>query len=186
LPAPLKGCPGKSLLREIRVKFLADENFPFPALTALRDRGYDVTSVAEGYAVSSDEAVAAICDGEDRVLLTFDKDFGELVFRRGLSSGSSVVLLRIMPEPRLVADIIQSLIETGILSGGVFCVVTRDRVRVRHRPFHPSVTNQIPGETVLLFSENWLETRVKAERFRRVEQNLREGGMIGIEQVIAL
>ncbi|HWF45573.1 MAG TPA: DUF5615 family PIN-like protein [Bryobacteraceae bacterium] len=116
------------------MKFLADENFPFPALAALRERGYDVFSVAEGHAGSSDEMVAAICDSEERILLTFDKDFGDLVFRRGLSSGSSVVLLRIMPEPRLVFDVIRSLIETGILTAGMFYVVARDRVRVRPLP----------------------------------------------------
>jgi len=64
-------------------------------------------------------------------LLTFDKDFGDLVFRRGLSSGSSVLFFRIAPEPRLVVDVIHSLIERGILTVGVFCVVARDRVRVR-------------------------------------------------------
>jgi predicted nuclease of predicted toxin-antitoxin system len=75
--------------------------------------GYDVSSVAEGHAGSADELVAAICDREERILLTFDQDFGDLVFRRGLSSGSSVVLLRIMPELRLVVDVIHSLIEKG-------------------------------------------------------------------------
>ncbi len=113
------------------MRFLADENFPFPALAVLRDRGYDVSWVAEGHAGSADEVVAAICDREERILLTFDKDFGDLVFRRGLSSGSSVVLLRIIPEPRVVVEVIHSLIERGILTVGVFCVVARDRVRVR-------------------------------------------------------
>ncbi len=80
-------------------------------LTALRNRGYDVSSVAEGHAGSSDELVAAICDRAELILLTFDKDFGDLVFRRGLSSGSSVVLLRITPETRLVVDVIHSLID---------------------------------------------------------------------------
>lgn len=113
------------------MRFLADENFPAPALAALRDRGYDVASIAEDSAGASDELVAAICDGHERILLTFDKDFGDLVFRRGLSSGASVVLFRIAPEPGMVVDMIHSLVETRILTSGVFCVVARDRVRVR-------------------------------------------------------
>ncbi len=116
------------------MRFLADENFPFPAVAALRDRGHDVSSIADDHAGSSDELVAEICDRDARILLTFDKDFGDLVFRRGLKSGSSVVLLRIVPEPNVVADLIHSLIETGILTTGVFCVVARDRVRVRPLP----------------------------------------------------
>jgi predicted nuclease of predicted toxin-antitoxin system len=116
------------------VRFLADENFPRTGLAALRERGYDVFSIAESDPGLSDELVAAICDREERILLTFDKDFGELVFRRGLSSGSSVVLLRLMPEPGLLVDVIHSLVETGILTAGLFCVVARDRVRVRPLP----------------------------------------------------
>ena len=79
-------------------------NFPFPALAALRDRGYKVSWIAEDHAGSPDELVAAICEREERILLTFDKDFGELVFRRGLSPGSSVVLFRIVPDPSLVVE----------------------------------------------------------------------------------
>ena len=62
------------------MRFLADENFPFPALVALRDGGYEVSSIAEDHAGSPDELVAATCDNEERILLTFDKDFGDLVY----------------------------------------------------------------------------------------------------------
>ncbi len=113
------------------MKFLADENFPFPALSELRKRGYDLSSIAEDHAGSSDEEVAGICDREGRILLTFDKDFGELVFRRGLSAGSSVVLFRINPEPEALVEILRSLTDTWLLTAGVFCVVAKDRVRVR-------------------------------------------------------
>ena len=71
--------------------FVADENFPRPALEALRNAGWEVFSVAEECSGISDEEVAALCSESQRVLLTFDKDFGELVFRRGLSAGSGVV-----------------------------------------------------------------------------------------------
>jgi predicted nuclease of predicted toxin-antitoxin system len=78
--------------------FVADENFPRPALEALRNAGWEVFSVAEECPDISDEEVAALCSESQRVLLTFDKDFGELVFRRGLSAGSGVVLFRLIPE----------------------------------------------------------------------------------------
>jgi predicted nuclease of predicted toxin-antitoxin system len=113
------------------VKFLADENFPLPALVALRNLGYDVSSIAEDHAGSPDETVAGICDREGRILLTFDKDFGEMVFRRGMPVGSCVVLFRISPEAAAVVEVIRSLIDRGDLIVGAFCVVARDRVRVR-------------------------------------------------------
>jgi predicted nuclease of predicted toxin-antitoxin system len=58
------------------MKFLADENFPRPAWLVLRDAGIDVPSVAEESPGLSDEEVAALCEGDRRVLPTFDKDFG--------------------------------------------------------------------------------------------------------------
>jgi hypothetical protein len=61
----------------------------------------------------------------------FDKDFGEMVFRYGLSAGAAVVLLRINPDPDVVIEVLRSMTETGILTAGVFCVVARDRVPVR-------------------------------------------------------
>ena len=56
--------------------FLADENFPRPALDALRNAGWDVLSIAEECPGISDEEVAALCSEQQRILLTFDKDFG--------------------------------------------------------------------------------------------------------------
>jgi hypothetical protein len=41
------------------MRFLASENFRFPALAALRDRGYGISSIAEDHAGSPDELIAA-------------------------------------------------------------------------------------------------------------------------------
>ena len=85
------------------MRFLADENFPRPALEALRKAGWEVFSIAEDCPGISDEEVAALCASQLRILLTFDKDFGELIFRRGLSAGSGVVrsASRRIPPKRL-------------------------------------------------------------------------------------
>lgn len=66
------------------------------------------------------------------MLLTFDKDFGELVCQRGLSAASGVVLFRITPEtPEDAAALALALVESQPELAGTFCVVTRDRIRVR-------------------------------------------------------
>lgn len=65
---------------------MADENFLRPALAALRNAGREAFSVAEECPGISDQEVAARCSASQRVLLNFDKDFGELVFHRGLSA----------------------------------------------------------------------------------------------------
>ncbi len=80
------------------MKFLADENFPRPDLEALRKAGRDVFSIAESCPGISHDEVITVAGDQGRVLLTFDKDFGELVSQRGLPAVSGVVLFRITPE----------------------------------------------------------------------------------------
>lgn len=63
------------------MRFLADENFPGGAVTALQARGHDIVWVRTAAPGSIDEDVLAWATREDRVLLTFDKDFGELACR---------------------------------------------------------------------------------------------------------
>jgi len=119
------------------MRFVADENFPRPALEALRNAGWDIFSVAEECPGISDEEVAARCSESQRILLTLDKDFGELVFQRGLSAGSGVVLFRHFSEsPEEAADVALALMKTQPDLNGTFCVITRDRIRVR--PMHPA------------------------------------------------
>jgi hypothetical protein len=120
------------------MRFLADENFPRPALVALRRAGWDVFSIAEECPGVPDEDVAALSADQGRILLTFDKDFGELVFHRGLSAGSGVVLFRIPPDsPEGAADVALALVQSQPDLAGLFCVVTRDQIRIRIRPLSP-------------------------------------------------
>src|SRR5438445_603289 len=91
------------------MRILANENFPGEAIEALRSRGHDVAWVRTDAPGSSDEEVIARATREGRLLITFDKDFGALAFRSGLSahpqgSFSSAfrrVLHRAWPRPRL-------------------------------------------------------------------------------------
>ena len=88
--------------------------------------------IAEECPGASDEEVAALCADQQRILLTFDKDFGELIFHRGLPAGSGAVLFRITPNsPEEAAVVALALVESQPDLRGFFCVVTRDRIRVR-------------------------------------------------------
>ena len=57
------------------MRFLADENFPGGAVTALQTRGHDIVWVRTAAPGSIDEDVLAWATRENRILLTFDKDF---------------------------------------------------------------------------------------------------------------
>ena len=75
------------------MRFVADESCDFAVVRALREAGHDLVAVAELDSGAEDAAVIAHAVGERRVLLTEDKDFGQLVFASGVPS-SGVVFIR--------------------------------------------------------------------------------------------
>jgi predicted nuclease of predicted toxin-antitoxin system len=77
------------------MRYLADENVPGPAVRMLRASGLDVAWVRDDAPGLSDTEVLARAQGEDRVLVTFDKDFGDLARRHGLAATCGIVLFRI-------------------------------------------------------------------------------------------
>ena len=79
------------------MRFLANENIPLAALQHLRNKGFNISSVSELSPGASDEAVIQIASNERRILITFDKDFSEFVFRKGRKS-SGIILLRFSPQ----------------------------------------------------------------------------------------
>ena len=64
------------------MRWLADECVAAPLVALLRTNGHDVLYVAEAAAGLSDADVIVLALREQRLLLTEDKDFGDLVFRR--------------------------------------------------------------------------------------------------------
>ena len=93
------------------MNFLADECCDAGLVVSLRAAGHDVMYVTEQYAGSSDDEVLLRAYNERRVLLTEDKDFGELAYRlRKPSAG--IVLIRIDVNDRhLKWPRLKSLIE---------------------------------------------------------------------------
>lgn len=94
-------------------------------------RGHDVSSVADRDLRASDVEVLGMASEEGRILITEDKDFGELVFVRGLPYSCIVRFVDMRVEEKVSA--MRSLLEheADSMRQGVFIVVTRNRVRVR-------------------------------------------------------
>ena len=63
------------------MRFLADENFPLPSVELLSGNGHDVVAVARQSPGASDEEILGRAAREGRILLTFDRDFGSLIYR---------------------------------------------------------------------------------------------------------
>jgi predicted nuclease of predicted toxin-antitoxin system len=62
------------------VRFLADESCDFNVVRTLREAGFDVLAVVEVIPRAADDQVIGLAVIEDRILLTEDKDFGQLVY----------------------------------------------------------------------------------------------------------
>ena len=80
----------------LKPKILADENIPNSTIQALRSLGYDVLSVWEVKPGLSDDQVVQLSIKEQRIIVTFDKDFGRLALTNPNIPG--VLLLRIPPK----------------------------------------------------------------------------------------
>jgi predicted nuclease of predicted toxin-antitoxin system len=74
------------------MRLLADESCDFAVVRSLRAAGHDVKAVAEVSPRAQDSDVIRIAAGENRILLTEDKDFGRLVYAGAPSAG--VILIR--------------------------------------------------------------------------------------------
>ncbi len=99
---------------------------------ALREAGHEVHAVAEVMAGSADEAVLALAVREHAVLITADKDFGELVFqRRAVPAG--VLLLRLvgLPQREKIARLLRAVREHGAELPCAFAVLTTRALRFR-------------------------------------------------------
>lgn len=81
------------------MRFLADESCDFAAVRALRAAGLDVVAVAEVSARADDTSVMRLAVRGRRVLLTEDKDFGQLVFANRQATGG-VILFRFPARAR--------------------------------------------------------------------------------------
>ena len=117
------------------MRFLADESCDFAAVRALRAEGFDVLSVAEASAGADDERVIALALRECRILLTEDKDFGQLVFAAGRKS-VGVVLIRFPASARsaLESRVRELVRKHADRLMGSFVVLQPERTRISTLP----------------------------------------------------
>src|SRR5262245_59841009 len=117
------------------MRLLANENIPGEAVDALRAR--DVAWVRTDAPGSDDREVLARAMIESRLLLTFDKDFGELAFRAGLPASCGIVLLRIpISSAAELAQAVITVLESRDDWAGHFSVLEPQRLRMTPLPPH--------------------------------------------------
>lgn len=111
--------------------FLADENVPGDAVEAARRAGHDLAWIKELSPSADDDAVLGMSLADNRVLVTFDKDFGEMAFRHGKSATCGVVLLRPrLRSPDYLARFIVAVLGQAVTWEGNFSVAQEGKLRV--------------------------------------------------------
>ena len=117
------------------LRFLDHECCDFAAVRALRTEGFDVLSVAEALSGADDEIVIALALRERRILLTEDKDFGQLVFAAGRKS-LGVVPIRFPASARSAVGprILELVSKHADRLTGSFVVLQPERIRISMLP----------------------------------------------------
>lgn len=114
------------------MKFLADENVEKPIVDMLRDSSHDVLYISEFMKRSIDEHLLEQANLESRILLTNDKDFGELIYLQGKNS-IGIILMRFISEKstvktKFMSHLIQNFSDRLL---GHFTVISEANIRFR-------------------------------------------------------
>ena len=112
---------------------LANENFPRHSVILLKKAGFEVLSIAEQSPGITDSEVLALAYSNRMVILTFDRDYGELLFKFRQSVPEGVVYFRTgLEQPEQAAIILLAHLHDGLIISGFFTVF--DIHGVRQRP----------------------------------------------------
>jgi predicted nuclease of predicted toxin-antitoxin system len=118
------------------MRFLSDENFPRESTLYLEQAGHDVDFIVGQFPAREDDSVLAQAVIERRILLTYDTDFGNLIYRDGQPAPPGLVLFRFpVHAPLQPAMTMLDLISRDEFNlEGMFTTVELEYVRQRRLP----------------------------------------------------
>ncbi|BCA60441.1 DUF5615 family PIN-like protein [Sphingomonas sp. HMP6] len=121
------------------MELLADENQHPTVVARLRQAGYRVEYVRDSSPGAQDKQILARPDIGSVIFLTYDRDFGDLVFNRGLQPPLAIMYTRLnRAKPEHIADRILALLEAGVATGHMI-TITKDGERLK--PFPAGANN---------------------------------------------
>lgn len=117
------------------MRFLADESYDFAVVRVLRAAGHDVMAIVEIPPRAEDDAIIDLAVHEGRILLTEDKDFGQLVYAN-VRASAGVIFIRFPGSARAtLRKVIMDLVgQRGERLMGRFVVVQPGRIRIGRSP----------------------------------------------------
>jgi predicted nuclease of predicted toxin-antitoxin system len=116
------------------MRLIADEGLDKPIVHVLRNADFDVLYILETNQGADDDLILATANSQQRILLTQDKDFGELVFRLQRAH-YGVILIRLEGfAPALKAQIVLDAMKTHkeeLINS--FTVIQPNAIRIRKK-----------------------------------------------------
>jgi len=123
------------------MKFLADMGVSPQTVEALKDRGYDAIHISEeGLFRMRDAEILEKASQEDRIVLTFDLDFADLLAASVATLPSTIIFRLKKTLPDFVSARLLSVLSDceGALEFGALVTIEDGRYRLRHLPIKPS------------------------------------------------
>ena len=116
-------------------RFILDENMSPDIAALLNNQGHDAIAVSRIAPRTPDPDVLAWAVRENRILATFDTDFGKLIYQQGFATPPAVVLFRLsdMPTSAIIRLVARNLSSERNWSG-YFWVITEEATRTRLLP----------------------------------------------------
>lgn len=117
------------------MRLIADESCDFTIVRGLRAANHDVISIAERLTGANDEQVIELAASDRRLLITEDKDFGQLAFAAAREN-SGVILVRYPALARsdLVDTLLRLLSQQGDTLYRCFAIAEPGRIRLKRLP----------------------------------------------------
>lgn len=117
------------------MRICANENIPEDCIIRMRQAGHDVLWIRDAAPGISDREVLQRALSEGRILITFDKDFGALVYAEGVQAACGIILFRLpQPSASAVSDAVTAIIASRQDWTGHFSVVDEVGVRMKRLP----------------------------------------------------
>jgi predicted nuclease of predicted toxin-antitoxin system len=127
--------------------FLIDENFPLSGVKLLQDQGHNIRITASFLRGQPDARILAEAVDKEEYIITFDKDFGELVFNKKLPCPPAIILFRISNfSPADPVEILLKLInEKNYSFAGYLTVIHKNKIRQKKLP---GISLKDPGDLI--------------------------------------
>ncbi|MDY0089220.1 MAG: DUF5615 family PIN-like protein [Flavobacteriaceae bacterium] len=110
---------------------IADENIPLEIIEKLRLSSVETYSIFDNKRGISDKEIIEFAQNPPRIILTEDKDFGDLVFAYDQKSVSVILLRYHYPEIETITKILIDFLRNYIVEQHSFVVITPKNIRIR-------------------------------------------------------